>query len=618
MTEQLPNVAAYTPMSAISTFRDHGARAVEIPPDSAGTKRWLVLELAHPSGDDWPKRVEFGFLTLHVAITPEQLEQIALRAGKDKATLGAIKESEVNKHEHQTPFEFWSFDATLEAQRLINEQPDLVARWLLEEHAHSKLNRWHYAAATAALAIAGETEDDNARNMLAAELRAKCAELYRAVGGDNCDLASMNAAWLQQLQQLDPEAAQSAKNGLDAPGSAMPWLRSYESGEVCSKRRLQPPVARVAFARELALALWRTRAQNAPRFTISAVPDDSGFAGLPKVAAGISWALGAPGETIVDGDQYAHEPAIAPNALSSNALLPRSHSIEGLFPGDYLNRPHTALLPLEYDEHEAIFAVAMTAATQYAISPVAGKEALLLLASTVEAGDKPQRIVIGDLARRMNPDVKRLVKSYYVSAARGLEQLRGLFVYFNDYRRVPCFDIWEAPWTPEHATKDMETIARVHPALLRRIGAYDKSQNPFRGYFLINLSGAMGLPTRKPGLLRLYVRTAAGWNAGWKPGTKGKPDPSQIPARMLDEWAALTNSMSPAAVEYLRSKGKSGNRHKASAARRDIRQWFEELEGRNLLRLEKRGRLLQPIWPEAYLHAWDIARMKGLRRDFED
>ena len=373
--------------------------------------------------------------------------------------------------------------------------------------------------------------------------------------------------------------------------------------------------------RIIAHLLWTceiktTVSHAAPIFSISTVPGNITFAGLPKVAAGISWALGAPGDTIVDGDKYAHEPTIATNALSANALVPKSYGIEGLFPADYLDRPHTTLLPLEHDEHEAIFAVAMAEATQYAISPVAGKEALLLLASAVETGDQPQRIVIGDIAQRINPETKRLKKSHYINVARGFNQLRGLFVYFKDYRRVPCFDIWEAPWTPEHASKKMEIVARVHPALLHRVGAYDKVQNPFRGYFLINLSGAMALPTKKSGLLRLYVRTAAGWNSGWKPGTKGKPDPTQIPARTLTEWAALTNSMSPAAVEYLRSKGKSGRRQKISDARREIREWFDDLEGRNLVRLEKPGRdLVQPVWPKAYLHAWELARMKGLRRE---
>lgn len=376
--------------------------------------------------------------------------------------------------------------------------------------------------------------------------------------------------------------------------------------------------------RTLAHLLWvcevkTTVSRAARRFSISAVPGDTEFAGLPKIAAGMSWALGAPGETIVDGDAYAHEPTLVSDALSPRALLPRTHGIEGLFPADYLKRPHTAFLPLEYDEHEAVFAVAMADATQYAISPVAAKEALLLLASAVEAGDKPQRIVIGDIARRINPDAKRLMKSHFVNVARGFEQLRGLFLYFIDRRRVPCFDIWEAPWTPEHATKDMEFVARIHPALLQRVGVHDRDQNPFRGYFLINLSGAMALPTRKPGLLRLYVRTAAGWNAGWAPGTKGRPDPAQIQARTLTEWAALTNSMSPAAVDYLRSKGKSGRKQDTSKARREIREWFEDLEGRKLLRLEKQGRdRLQPVWPKAYLYAWELARMGGLRRDSED
>ena len=362
---------------------------------------------------------------------------------------------------------------------------------------------------------------------------------------------------------------------------------------------------------------WWTHKVSTPRFEISTVVGAPDFVALPKVVPGISWAFGTSGIEI-DGDEYATEPDFA-----TKALVPRVYGVKGLLPDSYFTKPHTTFLPVEYEDEEEMFAVTITKATQGVIRPAAGKVALLLLASAVKGGSRlhagPQRIQLDDLTKRMNPGKKRIQKSHHVTVVKGLEQLRTLFLYLRDGTRVQCFDIPKLPWTPDHARHDVEVLAGVHHALIEELSRprpkVESSHNRLAGHFLLNLTGTMALPLQRPLLLRLYVRAAASWNAYWKPGTSGLPDPERVPVYSADEWALLTNTMEPAALEYLQSIHKSGRRQDAADARSKIRQGFEELNDRKLIRLRRAGRnKLQALWPEAYLEAWQQARKVGRRR----
>ena len=375
---------------------------------------------------------------------------------------------------------------------------------------------------------------------------------------------------------------------------------------------VQPQFSRENEARPFAPGIVRARGDR--------------YAKQPKFIAPISWALGAPGmrEVNVDGDRYAPEPVVV-----AARLVPRTFPLFARIPG-HENKPHQTVLALEHDEPIAL-PVAVTGATAYAISPIAAKLALVMLAAPEVRTGQLQRVTLGELARWTHPSTKRLRPREISAVARGLDELRLLFVYLPDGRKVQTFDTTSAT-NPDDAPPGLTVrwgltrtfIAALADGIGDRRSADEAAFPSYRGEFLINLDGAMRLPTNRPSLLRHYIRAAAHWNAAFKPGSSGTFDPGMMRQYTAEDWATITNSVPPGVVEYLkaqglRAKGTSTGRAAWSKERKAMLDDLAELEALGLVEVSKggsgRNERFKILPTGAYLEAKAQARKAGTRPD---
>jgi hypothetical protein len=380
----------------------------------------------------------------------------------------------------------------------------------------------------------------------------------------------------------------------------------------------------------LADSLWldRVHAQTERRgaarpFSISSVRVEGGsYVKMPKTMASLSWAFGAPGTRAVeiDGDSYALEPSAATDAL----LLPRTYPLFSMLEG-HERRPHQTVLPLEAEE--TALPVAIVNAAQYAITPLASKVALLVLAADDVKRGHMQSLSLSDLVRRLHPTAKRFQARELAAAENALRELRRIVAILPDGRDVALFDT---------AAFDPSLVAGTGPSanvmvtwgltrtfldiLARGVTGGRLKGNEFNGDFLINIDGAMRIPNKRPGMLRVYVRLAAHWNAYSIPGSGGAFDASRMPAYTIDRLATMANSYSAGVVEYLQANDrkalKASKRVQLSKERKSIRDDIEALEEMNLLRVEKAHRdEIRLLPPGAHHAAWEQMRKGGSRPD---
>jgi len=340
------------------------------------------------------------------------------------------------------------------------------------------------------------------------------------------------------------------------------------------------------------------------------------WAKQPKVIAPVSWAMGAPGMRAIklDGENYAPEPGVAVK------LVPRSFALLAGIDG-HERRPHQTVLALESEEDQTALAVAVVGATNYAISPLAAKLALLVLASEDVRSGKLQRSTLEQLAQNSHPGARIQPRELHATAA-ALDDLRRLFVYLPNGTKIQTFDTTSAA-SPGFAVKDLVVklgLARTFlDALASGVHGGTLRGNEYNGDFLVNLDAAMRLPGKRPALLRHYIRAAAHWNASFKPG--GAFDEGKLPAYTAEKWGAMTNSLPPGVVEYLDAGGKrtsSTQRAAFSKSRKSMLEDLEYLHENGLVRFEKSGRdRFRLLPPDAYQVAWTLARKAGARPDRE-
>jgi len=370
-----------------------------------------------------------------------------------------------------------------------------------------------------------------------------------------------------------------------------------------------------AKSKELAEGLERQKAaadlDAAPRVKVKG----RDFRRLPKAAAGVSWAFGGPGVELsrvtVDGREYAPAPDLA--VRNPSAIVPASYA---LLPEDHTRKPHQTLLPIDLQggEDAPPLPVALAGATQYAIAPAAGKLGLLVMAAAHTGGGKLHKTTLRELTRTINPEAAKLVTSHYETVMRGLVQLDGLRLVLPNglsYRVYECPVPWRELRPEEYDAPLFVGMTRTFEKTLAAIGEIAGAS--YRGDFLFDLTGAMLLPTRRPGLLRQYIRSCAFWNAYWTPGTAGEPDPARVPEVSAERWAAMTNRYSPAAVEYLRANGK-GDRFKLSHSIKETLADAEALAEAGLVKIAKASRkAVRLLPPPEYLEAWAESR-KGAHK----
>ena len=373
---------------------------------------------------------------------------------------------------------------------------------------------------------------------------------------------------------------------------------------------------------ELAVVVWCSEAEretNARDFSLSVVhAGGDRYVKQPKVVPAISWAMGAPGMSTVEleGDRYAPEPGVAAR------LVPRSFALLSEIKG-HERRPHQTVLALEREDDSTALAVAVAGATNYAISPLAAKYALLILASEEVRTGKPQRSTLGRFAAEAYPDTRIQPRELRASAL-ALDELRRLFVYLPNGAKVQVFDTTSAA-APEYALKDLPIVSGLTRsfavALAGGLSGGALRGNEYNGDFLVNLDGAMRLPTKRPATLRHYIRAAAHWNAAFKPG--GAFDPGKLPAYTARKWASMTNSIPPAAVAYLLADGKRKRTTSTGAAQwsKDRKAMLDDLDflhAEGLVVVEKVGKDgLRLLPPAVHLEAWAKARKEGSRPDHE-
>lgn len=377
------------------------------------------------------------------------------------------------------------------------------------------------------------------------------------------------------------------------------------------------------FLRGLARVLWTEEVEqrnSATPFALSAarVGGDR-FSTLPKTTAAVSWAFGgaAMREVTVEGDRYAPAPLVA------SRLLPRSLPLLADIKG-HERKPHQTVLALDDGLGEAL-PVAVAGATNYAITPLAAKVAVLALASDSLRRGQMQRLSLLELTRLLNPGAKRIRTRELQATAVALDELRRLFVYLPDNRKVQLFDTTSAA-KPQEATGDLPVLIGLTRSftltLKSGITGPSLSGNEYRGEFLVNLDGLMRIPTKRPSLLRHGIRAHAHWNAAFKPGSKGAFDADMLPVYTAEKWAAITNALPPGVVEYLQTN----NPKRRSATQRaqwskDRKAMFDDLaklEAMGLVVIAKPGKDVFRLLPPApYLEAWSQARKTGRRSDPE-
>lgn len=332
------------------------------------------------------------------------------------------------------------------------------------------------------------------------------------------------------------------------------------------------------------------------------------YSRLPKVTAGMSWAFGGPfielSNVTLDGKTYAPAPDLA--IMPKGAIVPAGYA---LLPPDYAAKAHQTLLPLDMQggDDAPPLPVALAGATQYAITPAAGKLGLVVMAAAHARKGKLHKTTLRELTNTINPDA-RLVKSHFETVCKGLVQLDGLRLVLPNGMAYRVFES-PIPWrdlTPEEYDAPLFVgMTRTFEKTLAVI--QDAAGKSYKGDFLFDLTGAMALPTKRPGLIRQYIRACAFWNSYWIPGTKGEPDLDRIPKVDAGRWAIMTNYLPPAAAEYLKSKG--GDRRTLSHSIKDTVTDAEELAEMGLVKIAaantKDFRLLPP--PQ-YLEAWHKSR----------
>ena len=364
----------------------------------------------------------------------------------------------------------------------------------------------------------------------------------------------------------------------------------------------------------LADCLWSDRVRprlNAHTFAPSIVATGGDhYAKMPKIVSPISWAMGAPGQSVtVDGDEYANEPSL------TTKLLPRTHA---LLPADHATRPHQTALALELDEADAL-PVAIANAQGLVMSTGAALLALQFFADNNIRQGRTVRFELGELTKRLRPEAKRVQQRDHETTAGWLVELSNLSVFLPDDTRMHLFDM-QTPRSPEAARADMSLLcglSRTCAEALRGLQGPGLKGNEYNGEFLINLSGTMRLPMNRPTLLRHYIRATAHWNAAFEPGT-GKFDPSRMPTHELDKWAAIANTYSPGVVEYLVAKGEdrkrlADRRRARSKERQRIINDWDDLAARGLVTIEKNGERYRLVPPEQHQEARRKMRQRGDR-----
>lgn len=302
---------------------------------------------------------------------------------------------------------------------------------------------------------------------------------------------------------------------------------------------------------------------------------------IPKESAGISWAWG--GQGVLDSDnRFGIAPDIGVIALPPGATLLRGRDSE--------KWPFQTLLPLDDSESgksdTGIPLVMTLAGGQREMMPAAtGKLALLIMdgCHRNRGGNGMIETNLRDLTRIINPGRDgKLQASHYNTVLQALHSLAMLRVVLpGDFSSYAVFD---CP-LPYRTATPSEYDKPIWLGMARGFTSVITQACPsYKGFFVFNLSGCMRLDTKRPALLRQYIRAAAEWNHLRIVQKKGPPT-----IRMeIERWALMVNTLSAGAIKAM--NGSLQQRRKKSEDIKTTREELEELHERGLLILEKAGK----------------------------
>ena len=359
--------------------------------------------------------------------------------------------------------------------------------------------------------------------------------------------------------------------------------------------------------------------------------DRDQYAGIQKAIAPVAWAFGGEGNfvDIGDGDQYAATPD-APKV----AIVPRSYEI---LANDHDRfSPKQGALPLHYPGNDPlVWAIVKQArgghseATGALPSAHAGKLALLTLACTLQTSRPAAATTTatGSLEQwthAINPSVRYIQKTHLKSTAAGLIEMEAMVaVDPANHSRVRCFDM-QVPVDPDRPRKETVVEAKMgglfSETVWRQRALETGKRDSFKGFFVINLTGAMRLPVARPALLRHYIRAALGWNDAHGFGKGAGFVRERLPWVPLDDWLAVVNQLGQRTVDLLKERRGSGSRYQG--IHRNRKKGQEDLDrlydGAKLIEIETRGKggkqEIRVLPTEGIVEAWDGFGRKARRR----
>lgn len=362
----------------------------------------------------------------------------------------------------------------------------------------------------------------------------------------------------------------------------------------------------------LAKAICRFVKDDLERPRSSVTDRELGHEKLPKLAAEMSWAFG--GQAIeVDGASYVSEPAVA-----TNVLMPRTVQI---LPDTPKRRPEQGVLPMVVDVEDplekTVSEVVADSAHMGLMSTYASKLALVTLADPKAWRGSYIEGPVEEWARMMYPETRRIQPRDIEAAGDAFREIaspRFPQIVLPDGSVVRGFSVR----APRHkATRGMMLGLGLDLAFRHAVGPFyhGKETGPYNGAFLFDLGGACRLANNKPGLLRCLVRASAAWNGACDP-VNGEYQPERLSYLSLDHHAAMYNAYPMRVVEFLQARGEDRKRLKSRRGdlakyRRDLRQYWEELEGKGLVVLDMKGEDFRLAPPREWFEARARLRKRG-------
>lgn len=222
---------------------------------------------------------------------------------------------------------------------------------------------------------------------------------------------------------------------------------------------------------------------------------------------------------------------------------------------------------------------------RFVLTPTEGMLLLLVFATSQGA-----RTDLGKLTRALNKGKARIQARDHERTAEALHTLRGLRLALPDKTDITLFSV-RAPVMDGGPYEDREVswCATDHLKQLQR-GALPGAEalRLLNGSFIFNLSKVLEFGDKEAAHLRAYMYACAMWN-------DASCNPDKILAHTLEQWAAATNQLSPAAVEYLASERKEGSRVQLSKDKAAAWKVLEDLAARGMLIIDGNKRSFKPL-----------------------